>query len=141
MNAEPQHPLAFEYRARRFGRSVLIHADAFEWMSRLPPESLDGMVLDPPYGVEEYEVNQLQQMLSGGPGIWRIPPSFDGCKRAPLPRFTALDGKQRATLRTYFKDFATLALPALKQKARQLGNIKELTEDEETGSLTIKIEV
>ena len=30
---------------------------------------------------------------------------------------------------------------ALKQKARQLGNIKELTEDEETGSLTIKIEV
>jgi len=30
---------------------------------------------------------------------------------------------------------------ALKQKARQLGNIKELIEDEETGSLTIKIEV
>jgi site-specific DNA-methyltransferase (adenine-specific) len=120
MNAEPQHPLAFEYRARRFGRSVLILADAFEWMSRLPPESLDGMVLDPPYGVEEYEVNQLQQMLSGGPGIWRIPPSFDGCKRAPLPRFTALDEKQRATLRTYFRDFAALALPALKPGAHVL---------------------
>lgn len=30
---------------------------------------------------------------------------------------------------------------ALKQKARQLGNIKELSEDEATGSLTIKIEV
>ena len=30
---------------------------------------------------------------------------------------------------------------AIKQKAKQLGTIKELSEDEETGSLTIKIEV
>ena len=30
---------------------------------------------------------------------------------------------------------------ALKQKARQLGSVKEVSEDEETGSLTIKIEV
>ena len=120
MNAEPQHPLALDYRATRFGRSVLLHADAFEWMARLPAESLDGMVLDPPYGVEEYEVKQLEQMLSGGPGIWRIPPTFDGCKRAPLPRFTALDGKQRTTLRRYFKDFSMLALPVLKPGAHIL---------------------
>lgn len=120
MNAEPQHPLALDYQATRFGRSVLLHADAFEWMARLPAESLDGMVLDPPYGVEEYEVKQLEQMLSGGPGIWRIPPTFDGCKRAPLPRFTALDEKQRSALRRYFKDFSTLALPALKPGAHVL---------------------
>ena len=120
MNAEPQHPLALDYHATRFGRSVLLHADAFEWMARLPAESLDGMVLDPPYGVEEYEVKQLEQMLSGGPGIWRIPPTFDGCKRAPLPRFTALDEKQRTTLRRYFKDFSMLALPALKPGAHVL---------------------
>jgi site-specific DNA-methyltransferase (adenine-specific) len=117
MNAEAPHPLALDYTASRLGRSVLLHADAFEWMSRLPPESLDGMVLDPPYGVEEYEVKQLEQMLTGGPGIWRIPPSFDGCTRAPLPRFTALDEKQRRVLRTYFIDFAKLALPALKPGA------------------------
>jgi site-specific DNA-methyltransferase (adenine-specific) len=117
VNAETPHPLAFDYTASRFGRSVLLHADAFDWLSRLPAESLDGMVLDPPYGVEEYEVKQLEQMLSGGPGIWRIPPSFDGCTRAPLPRFTALDEKQRATLRVYFRDFAALALPALKPGA------------------------
>ncbi len=116
MNAEPQHPLAFDYRAARFGKSVLLHADAFSWMARLPNESLDGMVLDPPYGVEEYEVKQLEKMLNGG-GIWRIPPSFDGHQRSPLPRFTALDDKQRATLRTYFKDFAKVALPALKPGA------------------------
>lgn len=106
-----------DYHAVRFGKSILLRGDAFEWMSRLPAESLDGMVLDPPYGVEEYEVKQLEQMLSGGSGIWRIPPSFDGCTRAPLPRFTALDEKQRATLRVYFRDFAKLALPALKPGA------------------------
>jgi site-specific DNA-methyltransferase (adenine-specific) len=117
MNAEPQHPLALDYRAHRFGRSTLLHADAFEWLARIPTESLDGMVLDPPYGVEEYEVDQLEKMLIGGPGIWRIPPSFDGCKRAPLPRFTALDEKQRTTLKMYFRDFAKLALPALKPGA------------------------
>jgi len=120
VNAEPQHPLAFDYAATRFGRSVLLHADAFDWLSRLPAESLDGMVLDPPYGVEEYEVKQLEKMLSGGAGIWRIPPSFDGCTRAPLPRFTALDERKRATLRIYFKDFAALALPALKPGAHIL---------------------
>jgi len=37
-----------------------------------------------------------------------------------LPRFTALDEKQRVTLRTYFRDFAQLALPALKPGAHVL---------------------
>lgn len=120
MNAAGPHPLAFDYRSVRFGRSIIVHANAFEWLSRLPAQSLDGMVLDPPYGFEEYEVQQLKQMMSGGPGIWRIPPSFDGCRRSPLPRFTALDEKQRVTLRTYFRDFAQLALPALKPGAHVL---------------------
>ena len=117
MNAELPPPLAFDYAATRFGRSVLVHADAFDWLSRLPMESIDGMVLDPPYGVEEYELDQIEKMMSGGAGIWRIPPSFDGCTRAPLPRFTALDDKQRATLRRFFQDFAAAALPALKPGA------------------------
>lgn len=120
MNAEPQHALAFGYEATRFGKSVLVHADAFDWLSHLPSESLDGMVLDPPYGVEEYELDQIEKMLSGGPGIWRIPPSFDGCTRSPLPRFTALDDKQRRTLVRFFRDFAVAALPALKPGAHLL---------------------
>jgi site-specific DNA-methyltransferase (adenine-specific) len=56
-------------------------------------------------------------MLSGGPGIWRIPPSFDGSQRAPLPRFTALDEKERLTLQRFFRDLAVAALPALKPGA------------------------
>jgi len=117
MNADVQHPLAFDYRSMRFGKSLLVHADAFEWLSRVPSNSLDGMVSDPPYGVEEYELGQIEKMLSGGAGIWRIPPSFDGSARAPLPRFTTLNDKQRATLRRFFRDFAAAALPALKPGA------------------------
>ena len=117
MNAEPSHPLVFDYRSQRIGQSTLIHADAFEWLSRLPPESLDGMVFDPPYGVKEYELDQIEMMMTGGPGIWRIPPSFDGSQRAPLPRFTALDEKERITLHRFFKDLSVAALPALKPGA------------------------
>lgn len=106
-----------DYRTVHIGRSQLVHADAFEWLSRLPPESVDGMVFDPPYGVKEYELDQIEMMLSGGPGIWRIPPSFDGSQRAPLPRFTALNSEERTTLHRFFRDFAVAALPALKPGA------------------------
>lgn len=108
---------AFDYKHNRIGQSLLVHADAFEWLSRLPPESLDGMVFDPPYGVKEYELREIERMLSGGTGIWRIPPSFDGCTRSPLPRFTALDEDERKVLYRFFKDFAIAALPALKPGA------------------------
>jgi site-specific DNA-methyltransferase (adenine-specific) len=108
---------AFDYKHVRIGQSLLVHADAFEWLSRLPGESLDGLVFDPPYGVKEYELDQIERMLSGGTGIWRIPPSFDGSVRAPLPRFTALDESERKTLHRFFKDLAIAALPALKPGA------------------------
>ncbi len=120
MNAEPQHHFAFDYTSTRVGRSLLVHADAFEWLARLPDECLDGLVFDPPYGVEEYEVDQLEKMLNGGAGIWRIPPSFDGHTRSPLPRFTALDEKQRATLDRFFRDLSALILLKLKPGAHAL---------------------
>ena len=111
------HPLAFDYKNMCIGRSVLLHADAFEWLARLPPESLDGMVFDPPYGVKEYELVEIERMMKGGTGIWRLPPAFDGKPRAPLPRFTALVEEERATLRRFFRDLAVVALPALKPGA------------------------
>ena len=76
--------------------------------------------LTPPYGVKEYELKEIERMLNGGTGIWRIPPSFDGSARAPLPRFTALDDKERATLHQFFKDLAIVAFPALKPGAHVL---------------------
>ncbi len=50
-------------------------------------------------------------------GVWRIPPSFDGHERAPLPRFTALNPKERARLRTFFADSSKLLLRCLRPGA------------------------
>jgi site-specific DNA-methyltransferase (adenine-specific) len=117
MDAKATPTFAFDYKHVCIGQSLLVHGDAFEWLSRLPEASLDGMVFDPPYGVKEYELDEIERMLSGGTGIWRIPPSFDGNVRSPLPRFTALDEGERATLRRFFRDLAAVAIPALKPGA------------------------
>jgi site-specific DNA-methyltransferase (adenine-specific) len=108
---------ALDYRTHGYGRSLLVHADSFEWLKRLPECSLDAIVTDPPYGVKEYEVQEIERMQSGGTGIWRIPPSFDGNVRAPLPRFTALEASERETLRRFFCDWAAFLLPKLKPGA------------------------
>jgi site-specific DNA-methyltransferase (adenine-specific) len=52
-------------------------------------------------------------MRNGKGGVWRIPPSFDGHVRAPLPRFTTLTEAQRAQLREYFCTWARFLLPKL----------------------------
>ena len=74
---------------------MVVHADCFDWLSGLPENTLHAVVTDPPYGVKEYDADQLEKRANGKGGIWRIPPSFDGHVRAPLPRFTALNGKER----------------------------------------------
>jgi site-specific DNA-methyltransferase (adenine-specific) len=83
-------------------------------MRRVPRESVHAIVTDPPYGVKEYDIDQLEKRTNGNGGVWRIPPSFDGNKRAPLPRFTALNGDERKRLETYFAEWATLALRILR---------------------------
>lgn len=108
---------AFDYEQHTHGRSLLIHADCFDWLKRLPECSIDAVVTDPPYGVKEYEVAEIERMHNGGTGIWRIPPAFDGNIRAPLPRFTALDQHERETLRRFFREWASYLLPALKPGA------------------------
>jgi len=109
--------LAFDYNSHVYGNSMLVHADCFDWLKRLPECSLDAVVTDPPYGVKEYEVEEIERMHKGGTGIWRIPPAFDGNVRAPLPRFTALEPRERETLRRFFKEWASYLLPALKPGA------------------------
>jgi site-specific DNA-methyltransferase (adenine-specific) len=96
------------------GRSFVVHADCFEWLASIPENSLHAVVTDPLYGVKEYEREQLQKREAGVGGIWRIPPSFDGHARAPLPRFTALNPKEREVLRSYFVEWAILVARALR---------------------------
>ena len=66
----------FDYRTIRIGNSLLVHADCFEWMSRMPENSIHAIVTDPPYGVKEYDFDQIEKRTNGKGGIWRIPPSF-----------------------------------------------------------------
>jgi site-specific DNA-methyltransferase (adenine-specific) len=105
---------ALAYRTETIGRSRIIHADCFDWMASIPESSLHAIVTDPPYGVKEYEAEQIAKRATGYGGIWRIPPSFDGSNRQPLPRFTALSDKERAILREFFVDWAKLVIRALR---------------------------
>lgn len=106
--------LALDYPHHTIGHGLLVHADCMTWLERIPPESLHAIVTDPPYGVKEYELEQLAKREAGNGGIWRIPPSFDGHTRAPLPRFTALTDKELDTLRVFFTEWARRVVVALR---------------------------
>src|ERR1700732_2044113 len=60
--------------------------------------SVQAIVTDPPYGLKEYTDIEQRKLRNGRGGVWRIPPSFDGCKRNPDPRFTVLAGNERGTV-------------------------------------------
>jgi len=103
-----------DYDTERVGGQLVVHADCLEWLGRIPERSLHGVVTDPPYGVKEYDFDQLRKRKNGSGGVWRIPPSFDGNERTPLPRFTDLSEKDRAKLRRFFTEWARLICKALK---------------------------
>jgi len=105
---------AFEYRSSKIETSRVIHADCFDWLSRIPENSLHAVVTDPPYGVKEFDDQELEKRNTGKGGVWRIPPSFDGCTRAPLPRFTAHNKKDLERLRKFFEDWAAACVRALR---------------------------
>ncbi len=58
-----------------------------EWLSRISENSIHAVVTDPPYGVKEYDFDQLQKRVDGNGGIWRIPPLFDGHQRVVVDPF------------------------------------------------------
>ncbi len=102
-----------EYQTHKFDKAVILHADCFEWMGRIPEDSAHAIVTDPPYGVKEYNFDQIEKRANGNGGTWRIPPSFDGSHRAPLPRFTALTQKEREILHRFFLEWGKLAIRIL----------------------------
>lgn len=105
---------SLDYDTVEHRRTLAIHADCREWMTRLPEESIHAIVTDPPYGIKEYDLDQLEKRDNGNGGIWRIPPSFDGNDRSPLPRFTALSDKDLDRISTFFEEWAELAIRVLK---------------------------
>jgi site-specific DNA-methyltransferase (adenine-specific) len=95
------------------GTYRLFHADAFAWLADADECSIHAVVTDPPYGLLEYRADQLEKMKNGSGGVWRIPPSFDGCARRPVPRFTVLTDADKARLRAFFSKFAERIMPVL----------------------------
>lgn len=95
------------------GDYEFLNVDAFEWLARAEQRSIHAVVTDPPYGLREYTPIELEKMKNGRGGVWRLPPSFDGCQRRPLPRFTVLTNQDRGALRAFFSRFASLLLPVL----------------------------
>jgi len=87
----------FTYRT-----ATLFQADCFDWFRQRQDNSVHAVVTDPPYGLVEYAPEQQAKLWKGKGGVWRIPPSFDGSKRSPLPRFTVLKGREIEELQRFF---------------------------------------
>jgi DNA modification methylase len=102
-----------EREAFRFGNATLIHGDCFDWLAKAPTNSVEAVVTDPPYGLVEYSEQEQAKLRKGRGGVWRIPPSFDGNKRAPLPRFTVLTRDNISELEQFFFAWARLLLPVV----------------------------
>lgn len=85
-----------------YGRATLVHADCCDWLDEQAPNSIHAVVTDPPYGLVEYNDEEQGKLRAGKGGIWRIPPSFDGIKRSPLPRFTVLRPTDIEALEAFF---------------------------------------
>lgn len=86
----------------RHGGAALIQDDCMAWLDRQAANSFHAVVTDPPYGLLEYSVEEQSKLREGRGGVWRIPPSFDGNKRAPLPRFTVLKPNDLEELQRFF---------------------------------------
>jgi site-specific DNA-methyltransferase (adenine-specific) len=66
-----------DYPSQVIGSSLIIQADCFEWLAQVPENTFHAVVTDPPYGLKEYEAEQIAKREIGQGGVWRIPPSVD----------------------------------------------------------------
>lgn len=84
----------------------LVNADCFDWLRDAKPSSLHAVVTDPPYGLVEFSDKERATLRNGQRGgVWRLPPSFDGSLRDPLPRFTTLTAADKDQLKRFMRDW------------------------------------
>ena len=91
----------------------MVHADCVEWLKQHERASVHAVVTDPPYGLVEYSSKEQEKLRNGTGGVWRIPPSFDGAERSPVPRFTVLSPSDVRALAEFFFRWARLLAPVL----------------------------
>ena len=101
------------FRAVVIGQAKVVHADCMEWLKQQERNSIHAVVTDPPYGLVEYSSGEQEKLRNGTGGVWRIPPSFDGASRSPLPRFTVLSPDDLRALSEAFSRWAKLLTPVL----------------------------
>src|SRR3972149_814350 len=91
----------------------LYHADCRDWLLARKPNSIQAVVTDPPYGMLEYSEKELAKLRAGRGGVWRIPPTIGGSKRAPPPRFTVLSESELTYLYQFFQEWGELLIRVL----------------------------
>jgi DNA modification methylase len=97
----------------RIGRATLVGADCLAWLESRDSDSVHAIVTDPPYGLVEYSDSEQNKLRAGRGGVWRIPPSYDGHQRSPLPRFTTLTPGDLNALDFFFHRWARAILRVL----------------------------
>lgn len=100
--------LAFRLKSVRF-----YEGDCLSWFADQEPGSIHAVVTDPPYGLVEYTDKEKEKLRAGRGGVWRIPPSYDGHERSPLPRFTTLSQRDLFQLEDFFYKWAQALWPVL----------------------------
>jgi site-specific DNA-methyltransferase (adenine-specific) len=84
----------------------LAQADCLDWLDQRAANSIHAVVTDPPYGLKEYTTEEKNKLRRGRGGVWRIPPSFDGHTRSPVPRFTILTDGDKTNLQNFIARWA-----------------------------------
>jgi DNA modification methylase len=114
--ARNYHPTVRDWAEQTYpelGDIRIVNADCLSWLDAQPAHSIHAVVTDPPYGIVEYTDKEQAKLRAGRGGVWRIPPSFDGHTRAPLPRFTTLSAKEVDDLAAFFNQWAMSLLRVL----------------------------
>ena len=96
-----------------YGSASLFQDDCLSWLATRAPNSVHAVVTDPPYGLVEYSGREQAKLRAGRGGVWRLPPSFDGHVRSPVPRFTVLSDRDLARLESFFLEWARALCPVL----------------------------
>ncbi len=110
---EAEADAQIRWPSRSLGRTKLYRADCLDWLARAEPNSVHAVVTDPPYGLVEYSAKEQAKLRRRQGGVWRLPPSFDGAKRSPLPRFTVLSQTDLDHLSLFFGRWAQALKPVL----------------------------
>jgi site-specific DNA-methyltransferase (adenine-specific) len=78
------------------------------WLRDTKPESIHAIVTDPPYGVREFDAEQVEKMRAENGGVWRISMKIGGSERKLMPRFTDLSPEERKEIRPFFTEYGKL---------------------------------